>query len=99
MKMLEKRQIDGVILIGMNMPVSHIEKIRTEFPIVLMERDPGKTNLDSVQIDNKVGAYEAVKHLIERGHQRIAHITGPFISTMAMERKESYEEWPERLWH
>ena len=76
----------------MNMPVSHIEKIRTEFPIVLMERDPGKTNLDSVQIDNKVGAYEAVKHLIERGHQRIAHITGPFISTMAMERKESYEE-------
>ena len=92
LKMLEKRQIDGVILIGMNMPVSHIEKIRTEFPIVLMERDPGKTNLDSVQIDNKVGAYEAVKHLIERGHQRIAHITGPFISTMAMERKESYEE-------
>lgn len=92
LKMLEKRQIDGVILIGMNMPVSHIEKIRTEFPIVLMERDPGKTNLDSVQIDNKVGAYEAVKHLIERGHQRIAHITGPFISTMEMERKESYEE-------
>ena len=92
LKMLEKRQIDGVILIGMNMPVSHIEKIRTEFPIVLMERDPGKTNLDSVQIDNKVGAYEAVKHLIERGHHRIAHITGPFISTMAMEIKESYEE-------
>lgn len=58
LKMLEKRQIDGVILIGMNMPVSHIEKIRTEFPIVLMERDPGKTNLDSVQIDNKVGAYD-----------------------------------------
>lgn len=90
LKMLEKRQIDGVILIGMNMPVSHIEKIKTNFPIVLMEREPGKTNLDSVRIDNRVGAYAAVKHLIERGHKDIAHITGPNISTMAVERKESY---------
>lgn len=90
LKMLEKRQIDGVILIGMNMPVSHIEKIHTEFPIVLMEREPGNTNLDSVRIDNKVGAYAVVKHLIDRGHRRIAHITGPYISTMAVERKESY---------
>lgn len=90
LKMLEKRQIDGVVLIGMNMPVSHIEKIKTDFPIVLMEREPGKTNLDSVRIDNKVGAYAAVKHLIDRGHSSIAHITGPYISTMAVERKESY---------
>lgn len=90
LKMLEKRQIDGVILIGMNMPVSHIEKIHTEFPIVLMEREPGKTNLDSVRIDNKVGAYAAVSHLIERGHTRIAHIAGPNIATMAVERKDTY---------
>ena len=92
LKMLEKRQIDGVILIGMNMPVSHIEKIKTEFPIVLMEREPGKTNLDSVRIDNKVGAYAAVSHLIERGHTRIAHIAGPGIAAMAVERKEAYIE-------
>lgn len=92
LKMLEKRQIDGVILIGMNMPVSHIEKIKTEFPIVLMEREPGKTNLDSVRIDNKVGAYAAVSHLIERGHTQIAHIAGPGIAAMAVERKEAYIE-------
>lgn len=90
LKMLEKRQIDGVILVGMNMPVSHIEKLETDFPIVLMEREPGKTNLDSVQIDNKVGAYAAVQHLIERGHTRIAHIAGPNIAAMAVERKEAY---------
>ncbi len=90
LKMLEKRQIDGVILIGMNMPVTHIEKIHTEFPIVLMEREPGKTELDSVRIDNKVGAYAAVSHLIERGHTRIAHIAGPSIAAMAVERKEAY---------
>ena len=92
LKMLEKRQIDGVILIGMNMPVSHIEKIKTDFPIVLMEREPGKTNLDSVRIDNKVGAYAAVSHLIQQGHTRIAHITGPGIAAMAVERKEAYIE-------
>ena len=72
--MLEKRQIDGVILIGMNMPSSHIEKLQSDIPMVLLERDAGNTNLDSVKIDNRVGAYEAVRHLIQKGHSRIAHI-------------------------
>lgn len=35
LKMLEKRQIDGVILIGMNMPVSHIEKYGQSFRLFL----------------------------------------------------------------
>ena len=92
LKMLEKRQIDGVILIGMNMPSSHIEKLQSDIPMVLLERDAGNTNLDSVKIDNRVGAYAAVRHLIQKGHARIAHIQGPVISAMAMERYDSYQE-------
>lgn len=40
--------------------------------------------------DNKKGAYEAVRHLIGHGHQRIAHIQGPMKWLCSRERHEGY---------
>jgi LacI family transcriptional regulator len=40
--------------------------------------------------ENKIGAYEAVRHLIEHGHRRIAHIQGPMDRICARERHEGY---------
>jgi len=92
LKMLEQKQIDGIIVIGLNMSVSHIKELNIKIPIVLLERDAGDSNLDSVRIDNRSGSYEAVKHLIDRGHKKIAHISGPRLSTIAIERHDAYIE-------
>ena len=47
------------------------------FPIVILDDQslPGQTPW--VGPDNRIGAYEAVRHLALLGHRRIAHIQGP----------------------
>ncbi len=90
LQMLEQRQIDGILLIGMNMPVAHLERMNVKAPIVLLERDAGDTRFQSVKIDNCRGGYEAVEHLIDQGHRRIAHITGNMQSVIARERQQAY---------
>jgi len=36
LKMLEQKQIDGIIVIGLNMSVSHIKELNIKIPIVLL---------------------------------------------------------------
>ena len=50
----------------------------------------GELPVPWITCDNKVGAYEAVRHLIGHGHRRIAHIQGPLKWICARERHEGY---------
>lgn len=43
LQMLGQRQIDGILLIGMNMPVDHLEKMSLKAPVVLLEREDRKS--------------------------------------------------------
>jgi LacI family transcriptional regulator len=43
-----------------------------------------------VRADNETGAYAAVKHLIELGHRRIAHIQGPADYLVTHDRHSGY---------
>lgn len=43
-----------------------------------------------VRADDSTGAYEAVKHLIELGHRRIAHIKGPREYLVSHDRHQGY---------
>ncbi|MGW1768076.1 LacI family DNA-binding transcriptional regulator [Streptomyces sp. NPDC002073] len=45
-----------------------------------------------VDADNRGGAREAVRHLLERGRQRIAHIAGPLDQTSAVDRLAGYRD-------
>ncbi|MFE6844882.1 LacI family DNA-binding transcriptional regulator [Streptomyces sp. NPDC057686] len=45
-----------------------------------------------VDADNRGGAREAVRHLLERGRQRIAHIAGPLDQTSAVDRLDGYRD-------
>jgi LacI family transcriptional regulator len=59
-------------------------------PMVLADRtvEPGRA--DSVVIDNRGGASEAVTHLIDGGYRRIACITGPLDKTTGAARRAGY---------
>ncbi|MEU9175699.1 LacI family DNA-binding transcriptional regulator [Streptomyces sp. NPDC048550] len=45
-----------------------------------------------VDADNRGGAREAVRYLLEQGRQRIAHIAGPLDQTSAVDRLDGYRD-------
>lgn len=64
----------------------------TQCPIVLVNRRLKNIDLDSVYTDDFRSGYIATKHLIENGHRKIAHISGPDYSSVSKERKRGYCE-------
>ncbi len=88
---LIRRRVDGVI----NMPVdeegNHLKKFqRTGKPIVLIDRKIQGISCDSVLVDNKKAAEDAVRQFIERGHRNIGIIGGPKGIFTAQERMAGY---------
>ncbi|HEX5564082.1 MAG TPA: catabolite control protein A [Sporosarcina sp.] len=72
------KQVDGLIF----MSDSLSDEIRAEMatanvPIVLAGTLGDNTDLPTVNIDHEEAAYEAVKKLIDNGHERIVHVSGP----------------------
>jgi LacI family transcriptional regulator len=58
-------------------------------PVVAVDRSAGR-DIDAVLVDNRLGAEEAVRHLLENGSERVACITGPTRVETANERLEGY---------
>ena len=86
-----RRRVDGII----NMPVdeegNHLKRFqKTGKPIVLIDRKIQGINCDSVLVDNKKAAEDAVRYFIERGHRNIGIIGGPEEVFTAQERMAGY---------
>ena len=90
-RILNDRVFDGYILItqevtGHVVPLLHARNV----PMVLIGHDPSQPDLNSVDVDNFTGAYEAVRHLIELGHRRIACILANMQIQESIERRNGY---------
>ncbi|MFI0842987.1 LacI family DNA-binding transcriptional regulator [Mesorhizobium sp. IMUNJ 23232] len=67
------RQVDGILIYPTNHNrLDHIRAVRQAGYPALVLADIPFAGLDVVAIDDRSGAYKAVRHLIERGHRRIA---------------------------
>lgn len=58
--------------------------------VVCVDRLPRRWQGDSVTADNETGSYNATKHLIQLGHERIAMIIGPLRLTNAEQRLKGF---------
>jgi LacI family transcriptional regulator len=77
--MLRGRQVDGVILATArrhDVAIQELALAATKFPFVLVNRHTDPIPSNAVVPDDYGGAMIAVKHLVELGHRRIAHIAG-----------------------
>jgi LacI family transcriptional regulator len=63
-------------------------------PVVAVDRRPGRYehDVDSVVVDNVLGARQATEHLLESGARRVACVTGPERASTATERLAGYEQ-------
>ncbi len=70
---LEDNAIDGLVIIGASLSDPEIaHSIPADMPVVLVDAYNPHYQCDTILIDNFGGAYQAVSHLIEKGHTRIA---------------------------
>jgi len=69
-------RVDGVILVSPRMPASEIAAAASEAPLVIVGRSVRKLDGDSVLIDEAHGTELVLNHLVDLGHERIAHVDG-----------------------
>ena len=74
-KMLKAKRVDGLIMAAVGEGEAYLEScLGIGLPIVFVDRIPAPGRIDVVVCDNFQGAYDAVSHLIQLGHQRIGAI-------------------------
>ena len=92
LEILQTEDVDGVIVPPVGAEDSAIEELLDSgIAVVCVDRRLPGTRVDTILSDNRKGAYQAVSHLIDLGHERIGFIGGiPHISTLT-ERRAGYE--------
>ena len=100
---LEKKQVDlliskGVdgILISLSNKTNnfeHLQKIiNHDIPLVLFDKIAKTVKCSKVIVDDRKAAYDAVSHLIKKGHKRIAHFRGDLNPQNSIDRFLGYKQ-------
>lgn len=85
-------KVDGFIVMTRTLEERHLHQLhRQGIPFILLGHQHESIECDSVMVDNRAGAYNAVLHLVGHGHRRIAYIGGPEDSSATRERYEGYK--------
>jgi diguanylate cyclase (GGDEF)-like protein/PAS domain S-box-containing protein len=85
-------QVAGFIVVVNAVDRSYLEALRTAGkPVVLLSAEVEGFSCPVVQADNRIGVLQAVAHLVEHGHRRIAFV-GSFFQSDTRERYKAYRE-------
>ena len=90
-----ERQVDGLIIASATLHDPILDEwLKNPAPIVLINRTDESGRVPAVLNDDLRGIGLAVRHLVELGHKRIAHIAGP---ELAVDRRQPLARLPHRL--
>ena len=83
--------VDGIVLPPFNdTDAGVVELVKTGIPVVCVDRSHAGVKTDLVEVDNHRGAFDAVRHLIDKGHRHIALIEGRTQVSTTRERRRGY---------
>ena len=86
---MRQRHVDGTILLTAEGIENFVAK-DAGIPVVMACEYLAKSPCPTVRIDNVRAAEDAVNHLLEFGHKRIAYINGPASSPLSKDRLKGY---------
>lgn len=93
--LLKTKQVDGIILTSIENVWERIKDFTKCGPIVLCNESVYRTKIPSVRLDQEYGGYIGTRHLIEKGHTKIAYcrgfFRGEFVSRISVEREAGYK--------
>ncbi|WP_033345557.1 LacI family DNA-binding transcriptional regulator [Catenuloplanes japonicus] len=86
-------QMAGVIVAPAGPGAPHVRRLMdARVPVVVVDRQAADLRVDTVLVDNELGAQAATAHLIEAGYRRIACVTGPRTASTATQRADGYRQ-------
>ncbi len=85
---------DGIIMafVDEDEIMQKILEIEHIIPVVLMSWDISNENFNSVNVDLFDGIYKATNHLIQKGHKKIAYVSGIWQSRISKEKFRGFEK-------
>ncbi|MEH3034005.1 MAG: LacI family DNA-binding transcriptional regulator [Aeromicrobium erythreum] len=87
---LLRQGVEGIVMIAAQYEaLDLIAQHDPGVPLVVVEGDLSRARF-AVGVDQHRGAYEATRHLVELGHTRIAHVSGPREWTEAEARRQGW---------
>jgi LacI family transcriptional regulator len=86
------RRVDGALIIPTNAHTAQDHLARRRFPLVFIDRIPPSFTGSAVVADNLGAAFEATRHFISLGHERIAIITGTLTLSNGLDRLEGFRK-------
>ncbi|MNJ41309.1 HTH-type transcriptional regulator MalR [compost metagenome] len=90
-RLLNGRRVDGVILLYSRTDDPVIDFLHENgHPFVLIGRSDQYPDILSVDNDNVQASYDATKHLISLGHERIGFVSGPPDLVVSKDRLKGY---------
>ncbi|GGB32644.1 LacI family transcriptional regulator [Lentibacillus populi] len=90
--MMRNRLADGIILMDPTVNQENLHELASKYPVVQCSEFDEDGNISYVTINNQLAAYQAVKHLIKLGKQKIALINSDEKFLYARERRSGYEK-------
>ncbi|MQA04173.1 MAG: substrate-binding domain-containing protein [Streptosporangiales bacterium] len=90
---LRDRNVDGFVFATARLDHPLLEKLAdARTPMVLVNRKVAKAGIPAVTADDATGVALAMRHLVELGHRKIAHLAGPQSLSTGVERLRAYRQ-------
>jgi LacI family transcriptional regulator, galactose operon repressor len=90
---VQSRLVDGIVLSRMRLRDWRTKYLfQNKFPFVAHGHTHQRLKFPYIEVDSRAGFALLVKHLVERGHRRIAYIGAPSKFTLQSDRLEGYRD-------
>jgi DNA-binding LacI/PurR family transcriptional regulator len=94
LQLLLDRKVSGVINCSTGANLDLLRAFQKSGAVLVdLDRESGLKNVDTVVVDNRLGAELATQHLVELGHYEIATIAGPQHLSNARGRLAGFEDY------
>ncbi|MCX8061699.1 MAG: LacI family transcriptional regulator [Anaerolineales bacterium] len=90
---LVDKSVDGILFMSSSMSLQMVkEAVENQIHVVVLDWEDSNLQdmASTITINFESGIQQAVRHLVESGHQRIAHISGPLNLWTAQVRRNAF---------
>lgn len=90
LNLFKTKQFDGVILASIENDWNDIQDYTQYGPIVMCNEYDDRAEIPMIRLNQFEGGYIGAKHLLERGHNKIAHSRGNHLTNLTQDRKDGF---------